>query len=213
MFENECFLLLGTIYPDESNASAFLESYAIRSIASKDEVDKCFEECLGNSYVECCEVIQDIEDSLRDLQFDLQSFVRSEARQGNRAKETVRRVRDAVEITFEKNDYLKKIKRLNDLRLEFAALRNQIEEMCRRSNSLSRPNGTSSKTIPTKFGLIREASSTLHESLTRAWESSCDEAAHTQHTTILCLDTNFDDSVRLDLAISSTISDELFEER
>ena len=213
LFENECFLLLKHIFPTECNSSAFLDGYTVKSEALREEIDDRFEECLGNSYAECCEVVQDIEDGLHDMQHDLQCFVRSEFRERNRAKETARRIRNVVKITFEKSDYLRKIQHLNELRLEFAALRSQIEEMRRRPTSLLGPYTPACNKIPTEYGLIREASSTLHESLTEAWNSSCDEAAHIQHTTILCLDTKVDDSVRLDLAISSTTSEEPMKQR
>lgn len=213
LFENECLLLLRSIFPDQYNASAFLEGYAMQSETSKDEVNARFEKCLGESYEECREVVQDIEDGLSNMQHDLQCFVRSESRHRNRTKDAVKRIRDIVRITFEKNEYLRKIKRLDELRLEFAALRSQIKEMQRWPDCVSGPHNPLMKKIPTKFGLIRDASSTLHQSLAEALNSSCGEATHVQHTTILCLDTKFDDSVRLDLAISSTTSDELLEQR
>lgn len=213
LFENECFLLLGHIFRDEGNALAFLEGYAIKHEALKKEIDERFEKCIGDSYATCCDIVRDIEDSLRDMQHDLECFVRSESRQRNRVKETARHIQQAVVVAFEKDRYLRKIDCLNELRLEFAELRSQIEEMQKNPPVTTELVRTCSKRIPEKFGLIREASSTLHEGFAEAWNSSCDEAAHMQHTTILCLDVKVDDSVRLDLGICSVTSNEMLKQR
>ncbi|KAI9695503.1 MAG: hypothetical protein M1820_008605, partial [Bogoriella megaspora] len=107
---------------------------------------------------------------------------------------------------------MNKIKRLGELREELAALLGQTEEMQKRATLSPGSRKPSNRKIPRRFGLIREASTTLRESLMEAWNSSCDDTAHIQHTTILCLDTKVDDSVCLDLAISSTKSEKLLED-
>ncbi|KAF2235089.1 hypothetical protein EV356DRAFT_514708 [Viridothelium virens] len=204
LFENECALLLGSIikYPEEIDT---ILDVGLDVSGTGNAHNEHLQQHLGNDNYQCfSDIVEEMLEHLRDIQNDLQIFETRNCKPGS-MESTRRRVsdlRNAVIIAFEKNVYLKKIRYLAELCEELRILRPQLNDSDSQSGTIVPSKRPSNREVLDRFRAVREVSATLHEAFANAWPSSCAEATHSQHTTLLCVDAEVNDCVRLDLAVS-----------
>lgn len=119
--------------------------------------------------------------------------------QGETHKATIKRLKGAIKITFNKSGHERCLADLRDRNGELSALRSQIDAFQRQDE---RRGGAciQHRALPVELTSVRNASRKLHEALCGAW--CCDDAAHVGHYAKLCIDVEVRAEVRLDLAIS-----------
>ncbi|KAI9686883.1 MAG: hypothetical protein M1822_002636 [Bathelium mastoideum] len=201
VFFNEYLLLLGMVVQDDYKLHALIEDGS-DYISEDQALDLRLLRCLGNNHETCRNIIDDILDSLDQIQRKLSCFdvLKHHQRSNERFKDTVRRLRGGITISFEKAQYVQSIDYLRDRNTDLKTLRNQIGEFVQRQLCSSREFTLCR--IPDRFRKIQEASTTLHEALTKALHQRCPDADYSCHRTLLCVEADVCDFVRLDLAIS-----------
>ena len=171
--------------------------------ASSSIIETRFKQCLGSSYETCKEIVQDIGEQLVDVQNDIDRIAPLQpiGSTNTQFKEFASSIKTGIALSFEKSNYMKKIRNLRELREELTALRFQVSAL--EAAAHTKPSHAAiNRDVGARLCAIRKASMTLHEALSQLWSHSCHEASHSQHSTILCLDAKVDHCVCLDLAIS-----------
>jgi hypothetical protein len=123
------------------------------------------------------------------------------SQQGERLKDTARRVQDGVKVAFNKAKYEEAIGDLRDSNSDLKGLREQITELekPRQPNTQLRCKVQASPEFSSHCK-VRKVSKALHEALIGAW--SCGQASHLRHLVKLFLETGkTDDHTQMNLAI------------
>ena len=205
LFLNECSFLLHAVLQDSQQVDDILraESEAPMPV----HLEARFQERLGNSYGACISLVQDIKEQLEEIYSDLRRLSHSCSIKDNCVKELTSNIKSAIKIGLKKHGYGKKIDNLKKNREDLASLASHINKMENQTDKSLKPRATAIDDTVTHFLAIRKASRALHEAFADAWCRSCQEAAHVEHNTILCLDAQVNECVRLDLAISNARPD------
>ena len=222
IFLNECRLLLRLV-ENEKAAEDMLEDAADRRWTSKELNDK-LNSVLKDNFELCRNIIEETKDIACDMREELKRFDTLEEQkhkvrvfpqtsslpfqldvqityllQDEKLKATIKRLRGAMSIAFDKSKYEKGLNNLRDRNGDLSALRQQIgafqQQTTHAASTLVRH-----KALPARFHSIQNASQKLHEALCSAW--CCDDLAHRGHYAKLCLDAEVRTEVHLDLAIS-----------
>src|SRR5690242_2389754 len=119
--------------------------------------------------------------------------------QGESIKSTLKRLKGAITITFEKSRYDRCLTSLRERNGDLSALRSQVRAF-QRHDTQKTSTCTHHKALPGGIRAIQTASLKLHEALCSAW--CCDDPDHRGHHAKLCIDAQAQTEVRLDLAIS-----------
>ncbi|KAI9659934.1 MAG: hypothetical protein M1821_001286 [Bathelium mastoideum] len=204
LFENECALLLGSVVKNQEEVDTILDVGLDVSDTGNAHSER-LQQHLGYENYQCLsDIVGEMLEHLRAIQSDLQLFETQNCKPGSMelVKRRVSDLRNAVTIAFEKNVYLKKIRNLAELCEELRILRSQLSDNDAQFGGIVTSKRPSNREVLDRFRAVREASATLHEAFANAWPSSCVEATHSQHKTILCVDAEVNDYVRLDLAVS-----------
>ncbi|KAF2131118.1 hypothetical protein P153DRAFT_355895 [Dothidotthia symphoricarpi CBS 119687] len=199
VFLNECRLLLRLV-EDEKGAENMLEDEADQRWTSKELNDR-LNVVLKDSFQLCCDIVEETKDTVGGMKEEMKKFdVLFERKQsGESIRSTIKRLRGAIKIVFDKSKYEKSLVSLRDRNGDLSALRSQIGTFQQQNTSTT---GTSvrHKPLPARFQSIQNSSLKLHEALCSAW--CCDDSAHRGHYAKLCLEAEVQTEVRLDLAIS-----------
>ena len=207
LFLNECSLLLYAVLQDRQQVDDILQARVQSPLSVQLEV--CFQKRLGSSYDTCLFLIQDIKEQLEEIHSDLSRLSSSCSTKDYkiRAREVTSNMKSAIKTGFEKNGYSKKIENLKKSREDLASLASQITVIQNETYRNVVYRATETDDFVARFLRIRKASRALHEAFTEAWCRSCREAAHPEHTTLLCLGAQVDECVCLDLAVSNARPD------
>ncbi|KAJ0120488.1 hypothetical protein J7T55_015217 [Diaporthe amygdali] len=152
-------------------------------------------------------IIEEIRSTLETLQNELACFDEI-ARMSTRKealKDTIRRVREKVKITWDKTRFENEIRNLRELNDDLRCLREQaaeIKEPVLRNASCSRP----AQQLSQEYGSIskvRRASKAFHQALATAWLKELSEARveEMRHDVKLKLHTRVEDNVQMEVMI------------
>ncbi|ORY11614.1 hypothetical protein BCR34DRAFT_601219 [Clohesyomyces aquaticus] len=200
-FRNECRLLL-LLVEDDQRASAILETLEASQSWLSKEVDEKLTGVLKESADACRCLIESSKESLDVMQEELAHFdvFKQRKEQDEPIKAAIRRLRNAISITFDESKHQKSLATLRECNAELAQLRSQIGAFQQYAGCSTDGICVSRKPLPSRFGAIRATSKKLHEALSSAW--CCGFPSHSGHSAKICLDAQVDAEVQLDLAIS-----------
>jgi hypothetical protein len=204
LFENECALLLRSVVKNQDELDSILDA-GLLAPDVKNIHDEQLQRHLGSDNYQCfSEIVGEMLEQLCSIQGDLQVFENQDCTPGSfgSARRKVGDLRNAITIAFEKNVYLRKIRTLAELCEELRVLRSQLCENKAVAEAIAPSKRPNERGVFNRFHAIRSASSALHEAFANTWPNSCAEVTHSQHKTIICVDAEVDDVVRLDLAVS-----------
>ncbi|KAF2708357.1 hypothetical protein K504DRAFT_382260 [Pleomassaria siparia CBS 279.74] len=201
IFLNECRLLLRLV-EDERGVKDMLDDDTDDRWSSKELNDK-LNEVLKDSFGLCRDIIEasrEIADKMREelKQFD----ILVEGKEQNESlRSTIRRLKKAARIVFDKSKFEQNFARLRDCTSQLTQVRAQIGAFQQQQTCVGEIC-SSLKIFPAHINNIRSASQKLHEALSDAW--CCGELEHGHHFAKICLDAEVQDrnGVRLDLTIS-----------
>ncbi|KAH7127770.1 hypothetical protein B0J13DRAFT_453946 [Dactylonectria estremocensis] len=162
---------------------------------------------LGDNSQSLKDIIEDIGTIISDVEKGLECFsgLDKERFKDERLKDTVRRVRDRMNIVFDKSKFEKWTSDLRDSNSDLKLFREQMGELnkpitrTRRGKNYAIAQRLHKYTFK-NYTDTRMASQALHEALCTAW--STPDSAHFRHSVRLFLETKCRDEVQLDLVIS-----------
>ena len=208
VFENECCIILNSVLSNGSSPHLVLRAPQL-SISLAIRVESQLRSRLGSSYRTCRDLIEDIRDTLgniqRELDFGIAAFTGKPRPTLEHARLSIRKTRSAVAFAFKKERYLRRIDELRDLREDLTAIRSQMKDLELRQGSRV-PDKQAKAVVPEHLRAIRTASASLYAAFFKAWNTSCPDIAHLQHKTLLCVDAKVEGTVLFDFAISFTKS-------
>ncbi|KLU90128.1 hypothetical protein MAPG_09094 [Magnaporthiopsis poae ATCC 64411] len=173
------------------------------------------------------DVIENIRTSFSELQDDLKCFdsLLGRQREGEKMKDTIRRLRGRVNLAWNKSDVEKNIKELRDSIRDLQCLREQATELSKPARCRDRLTGTSrdsavgqrdsiagsygvlspeQRTEYGQYGPVRRASKAFHQALALSWTRAPEDtqtARPTRHSVKLFLDARADGDVQMDVAV------------
>lgn len=221
IFLNEVRLLLRSIQAEEE-VESMLDDAADRRWTSKHLDDK-LKTTLRESFEVCCGIIRETKDTIETMADELATFddlLIQKAKvggdkhgakpfqsvnlshlqsQGESFKSTLRRLKGAVKVTFDKGRHDRCLASLRERNGDLSSLRSQINAFQREEN-VKTGMCIQHRALPGELRAIQTASLKLHEALCGAW--CCDDPNHRGHHAKLCVDVQVQAEVRLDLAIS-----------
>ncbi|EHK19014.1 uncharacterized protein TRIVIDRAFT_158130 [Trichoderma virens Gv29-8] len=159
---------------------------------------------LGRNMMPLVDIINDIKESISALQKAFQCFAPLEEEQKRRKplKDSIRKLRKRVTITFEKKNFEDQINVLEKSNSSLRRLRKQVGELQPRQSYTAKKPGARAGRLPLEFGAygaIRRASKALHEALTTTWSST--QTPHLRHFVKLFLDAKAETDVQMEIAI------------
>ncbi|KAL8298831.1 hypothetical protein RB597_007451 [Gaeumannomyces tritici] len=173
------------------------------------------------------DVIEDIRTSLSELQDHLRCFdsLKADQHQGEKMKDTIRRLRDRAKVAWNKSEVEQKIEDLRDSIKTLRCLREQAAEVSVHTRPCGHLTGSSHDNIVGKrdsiaephaglspeqrteygqYGPVRRASKAFHKALALTWSKapeSTQTARPTRHSVKLFLDARTDGDVQMDVAV------------
>jgi hypothetical protein len=221
IFLNEVRLLLRSIEAEE-DVEIMLGNAADQRWISKS-LDEKLRNVLRDSFEICCGIIEETKDTIEMMRDELRKFdilvdkklkvsgpcmagpwarrvttSSAHSSQGESIKSTLKRLKGAIQITFDKSRHDRCLASLRDRNGDLSALRSQIGAFQRHAHEAN--TCVKHKLLPAGISSVQSASQKLHEALCGAW--CCDDPAHRGHYAKLCVDVQVEEQVRLDLAIS-----------
>ncbi|KAK6440584.1 hypothetical protein LTR95_003189 [Oleoguttula sp. CCFEE 5521] len=143
------------------------------------------------------DLMQSILGELGSLQRKLSIFdqaLLAQRQPNDKLKDTMIRLRSAMQITFNKTDYEKHIEAIRGDNADLRSIRSY------------RYQPSSQQVVPfelpASFSKARKAVKALYEALDGSW--SCADVKHVRHAAKLCLEAKVEEDVRLDLALACT---------
>jgi transposase len=217
IFLNHCRLLLRLV-EDEKVVEDMLEDGSDRRWTSKELNDK-LNDVLRDSFELCCSIVEETKEVIDEIDEEMTTFNELKARkkmvcaclatlrrhtlisllQDETFRATIKRLRGAIQITFNKSKYERWIADLRERNDDLSTIRAQVSAFQHQATSATGML-VRHRALPERFRSIQSASQKLHEALCSAW--CCDDARHRGHHAKLCLEAEVRAEVRLDLAIS-----------
>ncbi|KZM18912.1 hypothetical protein ST47_g9943 [Ascochyta rabiei] len=202
IFSNEIRLLLRLV-EDAKIVNEMIEDASDSRWASKQLNDRLCE-ILQHDFELYKDTIEETVRIVEQLKLEVEKYNvlladKVQAVQTDTIRSTIKHLRGAVKITFDKSKHELWLAKLRDRNADLSALRNQHEAFRQQTTSVSE-TVVRHKVLPVHFDKIQEASQKLHEALCRSW--CCDDAAHRGHYAKLCVAAEANAEVQLDLAIS-----------
>ncbi|KAI0385073.1 hypothetical protein F5Y04DRAFT_204856 [Hypomontagnella monticulosa] len=204
-FLNETHLLLRPAVDNEGLLECMLNDTDHANWHGK-ELERGLRDHLGKSYDACQEIIEEIAETIEELREELRCFeeLSSQRQKGESPKDTIRRLRNKVKITWDKDKLDGYVKDLRDSNHDLKRLREQADELHTpriQSTPLNRP-----KKLAQEYGdfrTIRRASKALHDALTVAWSRTIavEQAANILHNVKLFADAKVKDQVHMEIAL------------
>ncbi|KAI3391729.1 hypothetical protein diail_6870 [Diaporthe ilicicola] len=153
-------------------------------------------------------IIEEIRSTLESLQGELACFdqIVWMGAKNEPLKETVRRLRKKLKITWNKTNFEEQIRNLRELNDDLRRLREQaaeIKEPVLRNTSCVRPAQQLSQEYGS-IGKVRRASKAFHQALAAAWlkEISETQVQEVRHNVKLQIHTRVQDEVQMEIAIA-----------
>ncbi|KAF2865320.1 hypothetical protein BDV95DRAFT_632374 [Massariosphaeria phaeospora] len=198
IFLNECRLLLRLV-EDEKGVEEMLDDTNDQRWTSKKLNDK-LNGFLKESFELCLSIIEASKETVDEMDEEMSKFdvLTAQKDKDESIKATIRRLRNAVRITFDKSKYEQSLANLRDRNFELSTLRAHIGAF--QPKTCSDLSCVGGKALPSRIDAIKSTSQKLHEALAGAW--CCGDLKHGGHYAKLCLDAEVQNEVRLDLAIS-----------
>ncbi|KAG4280603.1 hypothetical protein FPRO06_11936 [Fusarium proliferatum] len=145
------------------------------------ELDDRLRQCLERSYDVCAKIIDNIVETLQDIQQGL----------GESLRKAFRRLQQSFQITFDKQWYEKKLDRLRSSNQDLGALRTQIYSF---QNSRTQVNNREKRklALPEVIKKVRDISEEAHRAICNAF--SCDDRSHTDHAAAMGVKASVEDT-------------------
>lgn len=211
-FENECHLLLRLVLKNDGwKAKEMMENPA-HHLWTDHDLHNRVTELLNNNYGTCKSIAEEIKISLDGLEEELiylDKVVNQQRFKGESIRDTIRRLRQSVIVSFEKSRYEKKLENLRNQNADLRLLRSQISDF-QHQTCFSR-GYSGSNLMPSTYHTVQQASRTLYDALTMSW--CCSDPAHIRHGAKLYLDAKVEETVQLNLVISNQNSDPAINQR
>ena len=202
IFENECHLLLRLAIPDDG-AIGLMKADPDHSNWTDDSIDNDLKQHLGENYEPCLDIVRDIRKALDVIEEQLQSFdaVGKYQLKGEDIKQTLKRLKGQITITFNETKYDKAINQVRDANSDLGALREQIAALAKGGSESNCGQGLQRKQHvqhdrqpsihETTLGWstlckVGRASKALYSGLSEVW--SCREVTHTRHRVNLAIE-------------------------
>ncbi|KAL7934247.1 hypothetical protein V8C35DRAFT_302121 [Trichoderma chlorosporum] len=207
-FLNEVELVLRLVLQDQDTIKAMMKDPA-HAKWQAHSLEKQLEALLGRNTMSLIDIVSDINKSIARLQKAFQCFAPLEEEQKRDdqlkrkpLKDSIRKLRKRVTITFEKTRFEDQIDVLERSNSGLRRLREQVSELQKPPSYSARKSGAIRERLPLEFGTygaIRRASKALHEALRTAWSSP--QASHLRHFVRLFLDAKAETDVQMEIAI------------
>ncbi|PTB76785.1 hypothetical protein M440DRAFT_1438535 [Trichoderma longibrachiatum ATCC 18648] len=167
-------------------------------------LERKLEAVLGRNMASLTDIVNDIAESMAALQRAFHCFTPLEEEQKRRRplKDSIRKLRKRVTITFEKKSFEDQIDHLERSNSGLRRLREQVSQLQRHSRYTARRTSARGGRLPREFGAygaVRRASKALHEALKTAWSST--QAPHLGHFVRLFLNAKAEADVQMEIAI------------
>ncbi|KAF7553374.1 hypothetical protein G7Z17_g3656 [Cylindrodendrum hubeiense] len=133
-FLNEIHLVLRLVLDDEALVQDMIDDGVHKKWKSLS-LETAMVDCFGNNSQSLKEIIEDIGTIIDNVQKGLECFscLDEERLQGERLKDTVKRVRDRMKISFDKSKFEKWTAELRDANNDLKLLREQMDSSSRRN--------------------------------------------------------------------------------
>ncbi|OTA07870.1 hypothetical protein A9Z42_0087970 [Trichoderma parareesei] len=207
-FLNEIELVLRLILQDQDVIKDMMKDPA-HDQWKAHSLEKKLEAVLGRNMASLIDIVNDIRESMAALQRAFQCFTpleeeqkRDEQLKRKPLKDSIRKLRKRVTITFEKKSFEDQIDRLERSNGGLRRLREQVSQLQSPPRHTARRSSARGARLLQEFGAygaIRRASKALHEALRTAWSST--QSPHLGHFVRLFLNAKAETDVQMEIAI------------
>ncbi|KAF7533775.1 hypothetical protein G7054_g6785 [Neopestalotiopsis clavispora] len=197
-FHNELHLLIQIALTDDLVVEHMMEDLKHEKWHCED-VERSLRSFLGNNYDTVLEVIEEVSSTVQELEAEMKCFdqVESHRQDGELLKDTVRRLRSILKITWDKSKFESSYSDLRNYNNDLRHLRQQASEI----NDLKPPLRDIRKQLNPEYGsygAIRRASKALHCALANSWS---DVPIELRHSVKLFIDAKVEEQVCMDVAV------------
>ncbi|TFB01329.1 hypothetical protein CCMA1212_006731 [Trichoderma ghanense] len=207
-FLNEVELVLRLVLQDQDVIKDMMKDPA-HDQWKAHSLEKQLEAVMGRNTTSLIDIVNDIRESMGALHRAFQCFTpleeeqkRDEQFKRKPLKDSIRKLRKRVTITFEKKSFEDQIDRLEQSNGGIRRLREQVSQLQKPVRYTARKSSARGGRLPQEFGAygaIRRASKALHEALRTAWSST--QAPHLGHFVRLFLNAKAETDVQMEIAI------------
>ncbi|KAL7807032.1 hypothetical protein V8C44DRAFT_338179 [Trichoderma aethiopicum] len=207
-FLNEVELVLRLVLQDQDVIKDMMKDPA-HDHWKATSLERKLEAVLGRNMTSLTDIVNDITASMAALQKAFQCFTpleeeqkRDEQLKRRPLKDSIRKLRKRITITFEKKSFEDQIDHLERSNGGLRRLREQVSQLQKPSRYTARRCSARGGRLPLEFGAygaVRRASKALHEALKTAWSST--QTPHLGHFVRLFLNAKAEADVQMEIAI------------